>query len=220
MYNDHAFVLHKKPYKDSSELVKLITEEYGIIDVIAKGSRRPKTKLKGQLQPFILTQINFIGKSPLKTLINAEQQTVINQCSYTHHVSLLYCNELLVLLKLDEEAAKSVFKSYEQVIGRLLSNQPVNLALREFEWLLCCVSGYELTVPKSVGTGDFVKFDYENGLVEDHTKQGCLVSSFTTFLAAKRLDQKQTKDVSRLMREVVKHMIGGKTIESRRLLKK
>ncbi|MGJ8664505.1 MAG: DNA repair protein RecO, partial [Marinicella sp.] len=96
MISDQAFILHKRPYKDSSELIKLFTANHGVIDVLGKGSRRPKSKIKGQLQSFIPTQVVFSGRGSLKNLISAEQTGVLTATKYANHVSMLYCNELLV----------------------------------------------------------------------------------------------------------------------------
>ncbi len=47
-----AYVLHTRPYQESSLLVELLTPQ-GRISVIAKGAKRPKSSYRGILQPFI-----------------------------------------------------------------------------------------------------------------------------------------------------------------------
>ena len=71
MISDQAFIIHKRKYKDSSEIVKLLTRQNGIIDVLAKGSFGNKSKFKGQLHPFIELQVTYTGRSELKTLVDA-----------------------------------------------------------------------------------------------------------------------------------------------------
>ncbi len=220
MITDQAFVLHKRAYKDSSELIKLLTLNHGIIDVIAKGSQRPKSKLKGQLQPFTHTQINVVGKSALKTLIDAEQNAVLPRCDYINHVSMLYCNELLVLLKLDEEAVNQIFMGYRETIKQLSTAKTVSLALREFEWQLCRSTGYELTLPSHIQGIDFIEFSHDDGLVKDASKRLCQAQTWSDFMAKKPLNNEQLRQLSRLMKTVIKYMVGGKTIQSRQLLNK
>ena len=220
MITDQAFVLHKRAFKDSSELIKLMTLNHGIVDVLAKGSQRPKSKLKGQLQPFTLTWVNWVGKSSLKTLVDAEQSAVLQRCKYINHVSMLYCNELLVILKPEEDMAKIIFSGYVETIKRLAVDITVNETLRQFEWLLCCSAGYQLTLPVAIEETDFIKFDYENGLVIDKQKQFCQALSFSQFIEQRPLNSVQLKQVGRLMKVVVNHLVGGKVIQSRQLLHK
>ncbi len=218
MISDQAFVLHKRPYKDSSELIKLLTKSHGIVDVICKGSRRPKSKFKGQLQPFIHTAVAYAGRSSLKTLIQAEQVTANPACAYLNHVSMLYCNELMLLMNLDEEAVSVLFPIYTQTIARLFEAQQVSLILRQFEWQLCCELGYELCVPVEADNNDVVWFNPENGLELTHNKNGCSVAAFEQFNDGAVLSQQQQLEINQLMKAVVNHMVHGKTIQSRELL--
>jgi len=41
----NAFVLHTRPYSETSLIVELFTENYGRIALLAKGARRSKTSL-------------------------------------------------------------------------------------------------------------------------------------------------------------------------------
>jgi len=219
MITDQAFILHKRAYKDSSELIKVMTRDHGVIDVIAKGSRRKNSKLNGQLKPFLLTEISYLDRSSLKTLIESTQNgTLVNQ-PFIKHVSMLYCNELLVLLNLDEDAVKTIFTAYVKTLKRLSDEKTVELALRKFEWTLCCASGYELTLPDDIKDIEFIAFDHQNGLVKDARAQQCQASSFALFIAEKSINQQQIKQVSRLMRAVINYMVNGREIKSRQLLR-
>ncbi len=216
MISDQAFVLHKKPYKDSSELIKLMTRQHGLVDVVGQGSRRPKSKLRGQLQPFVITEVSFTGRSALKTLVQAEQQAVAKSCAYLNHVSMLYCSELLLLMGLDEEAVTVLFPVYQATIKQLFEARQVSLVLRRFEWQLCCELGYELRIP--AGTGTRVVFHPENGLEFSAARHSCSVAVWQNFVTQLPLDPAQLKQVNRLMKSVVNHLVHGKAIQSRELL--
>ncbi len=224
MITDHAFILHKRAYKDSSELIKLLTHHHGIIDVIAKGSQRPKSKLNGQLQPFIATELSWVGKSNLKTLINAEQNAVLQRCAYKNHVSMLYCNELLSLVKIDDHTSHLLFLVYQKAIKALQESASVRLVLRYFEWRLCCELGYELQLPDKAVDNDCIEFNPTDGLIINNTRQKfdnkpCTAESFKLFIGSKPMSFEQLNQVSNLMRVVINHLVNGKTIQSRQLLK-
>ena len=63
-----GFVLHRRPYSETSLLVDLFTEETGRLTVIAKGARAKRSAWKSVLQPFTPLLLRWSGKGALKTL--------------------------------------------------------------------------------------------------------------------------------------------------------
>ncbi len=219
MITDNAFILHKRNYQDSSELLKLFTQNQGIIDAVAKGSRNPKSKFKGQLQPFIDCQITVSGKSNLKTLTGAEQVGVLSNSSYLNHVSMLYCNELLLLLNLDEETSRLIYPHYKKTISQLVDIDQPHMVLRYFEWQLCCIQGYRLDLNSQIAPNDYIEFNPTSGLQKSQRNQYCKSQYFQDFVASKTLSSSAQKGINRLMKTVVNHLVNGKPIQSRLLLK-
>ncbi|TDR16287.1 DNA repair protein RecO [Marinicella litoralis] len=218
MYSDQAFVLHKRPYKNSSELVKLLTLKSGLVDLISKGSRSSRSKFKGMLQPFVLTQVFYTGRSSLKTLTEVSQQAVLKPCPYKNHVSMLYCNELLLLIGMQDEVHSEIFNAYQLTVEQLQNSRSVSLILRKFEWFLSQNIGYELNLPASVNPTDFIEFDPLNGLQKSKQTKICSVHTFNQFIGQQKLNSVEIKEINHLMKSVVNHMVHGKTIQSRNLL--
>lgn len=218
MLSDTAYILHKRVYKDSSELIKLLTPIFGIMDVIAKGSRSPKSKFKGQLQSFLPTTVFVTGKSNLKTLVEVSQQGTLKSCNYKNHVSMLYCNELLLLLRLETESCEKIYHAYQTTIEQLQRNQNVSLPLRRFEWFLSKQLGYELNLPDGVGEDDFIEFDPDFGLQLSNQSTSCRAQSLQRFINQQQLTAYDLKGINKLMKRVIDHMVHGKTINSRGLL--
>lgn len=219
MLHDRAYVLHKKPYKDSSELIKILSQQHGVIDLLGKGSRNPKSKFKGQLHPFMACDISFTGRSSLKTLVHVEQSGSPFKSPYINQVAMLYCNELLLLSNYHDEANQSTYASYAQTIEALKQAPSVGLILREFEWQLCCAMGYELSLPPGALPEDGITFDPVNGLEVNVSQACCPAQVFERFLQQKAMSSTQLKQLNVLMRLVVNHLVHGKTIQSRALLK-
>lgn len=65
-----GFLLHKYPYSDSSYICKVFTEEMGLVTLIAKGAKRPKSPLGARLLPAML------GDWVFKVKRNSEMYTL------------------------------------------------------------------------------------------------------------------------------------------------
>jgi DNA repair protein RecO (recombination protein O) len=71
--NTKAIVLHRIDYGESDRILTLLTSDHGKISVLAKGVRKPKSKLAGGIELFSVSDITYIdGKSDLKTLASAQ----------------------------------------------------------------------------------------------------------------------------------------------------
>lgn len=68
-----AFVLHGRPWSETSLLLDLFSEQCGRVRVLAKGARSKRSSLKGALQPFTPLLVRWSGRGEVKTLRAAEQ---------------------------------------------------------------------------------------------------------------------------------------------------
>ncbi len=68
-----GLILKKTPYSDSSLILKVYTRESGLITLIAKGAKRPKSKFHGLLDFFTLDQFVYPAKpkTEIHTLMDA-----------------------------------------------------------------------------------------------------------------------------------------------------
>ena len=68
-----GLILKKTPFSDSSLILKVYTRESGLITLIAKGAKRPKSKYHGLLDFFTLDQFVYPAKSKteIHTLMEA-----------------------------------------------------------------------------------------------------------------------------------------------------
>lgn len=67
-----AFVLHSRPWSETSLMLDVFTEESGRVRLVAKGARSKRSTLKGALQPFTPLLLRFGGRGEVKTLRSAE----------------------------------------------------------------------------------------------------------------------------------------------------
>lgn len=135
-----AYVLHSRPYRDSSALVDLLTLEQGLQRVVWRGARGQRRKLTPQL--FVPLLVGMIGRSELKTLTQAEVAGRFTLLQGETLFSGLYLNELLVRLLAHGDPQPILFAAYQQALEQLASGAPVEPLLRRFEWQLLDNLGY------------------------------------------------------------------------------
>ena len=114
--SDECFLLHQRPYSETSIIVDVFTRNNGKISLIAKGAKKPKSKFFGYLVPFHKLSITYSGRSELKTLTSIDrdlssQTNTMTKTSYT----LLYINELLIKLLPKDAIQVDLFLLYEKL---------------------------------------------------------------------------------------------------------
>jgi len=172
-----TFILHSRPYRDSSQILDVLTAEYGRITVVAKGSRRRQRggSSAAVLQPFIPLLLSFSGRSEMKTVTASEVAGSPRTPAGTRLFSGLYLNELLVRLLHRHDPHPELFLAYGDAISALKNDGVVDEVLRRFEFTLLqeLGFGFELSVEGSNGeaicTEHWYRYDSEYGLVRDET---------------------------------------------------
>lgn len=114
-----GIVLNEMPYKESSKLLNIVTKEYGVIGVIAKGAKSLKSKLRSVTTKLTYAefQINY-KEGKLSTLICAD---VIDPL-YNIKNSLLKLSYSSYLLELTSQVLKENNNPeiYNILVGTLL----------------------------------------------------------------------------------------------------
>lgn len=135
-----AYVLHSRPYRDSSALVDLLGLHEGVQRVVWRGARNPR-KGPGP-QPFVPMLICVAGRGELKTLASAEIAGGYTLLQGDALFSGLYLNELLVRLLRPADPQPILFAAYQSALQALGDASPIEPILRQFEWQLLDALGY------------------------------------------------------------------------------
>ena len=155
-----AFVIHSRPYKETSLIVTFLSENNGKINAVAKGAKRKNSRLSGNLEPFQCLNIDFRGRSDLKTLYLAEPCEVFKDFKGSENLySAFYINELINFLITQSEESVELFDVYKNCISNLKDNASIENILRNFELDLLGVLGYEINFSTEYGTNNDI--DYE-----------------------------------------------------------
>jgi DNA repair protein RecO (recombination protein O) len=222
-----GFVLHSYPYKETSLIVDMFTRDHGRIGVVAKGAKRPLSKLRGVLQTFQPLSISFSGKSELRTLIDADWVGGMLPIEKTALLCGFYLNELLVKLLARDDPHPKLFDHYVATLNELAHNEPAQIVLRKFERALLKETGVAADLGRDslarapVAPGGLYVVDPERGPRTAQAADSWPVVTGKTLIDMEREDygDPQTQAQSKqLMRFLLAWQLGGTPLNTRQIL--
>lgn len=227
-YQDVAYVLHGRAYQNTSMLVDLFTREHGRIGLVAKGVKRPSSKMFGALQPLQGLFVSWGGRSELKTLYSAEIEPHISTTLAGDRLYMgLYINELLIRLLHNEEAHIRLFDVYQQCLQTLASEADCEPALRYFEVQLLEELGYGVNFVYDYQTETEIQADEsytyvpERGFAQRTRQQGdelIIQGQTIKSLAEHQLSGvQQKKEAKLLLRTIIEYHLEGRPLKTREL---
>ncbi|MDF2183040.1 DNA repair protein RecO [Neptuniibacter sp. CAU 1671] len=220
-----AYVLHSRPYRDTSLLVDFFTLEQGRVSAVVQGARRPGSRLRSILQPFVPIQIRWRGRQELKTLQQAEAVGTMMLLQGNALLCALYVNELLQRLLQPFDAHPRLYVYYQYVLNELLSGSDVEGGLRTFEHRLLHELGC-LPALDTLDAAQLYQFHPEQGFLlathpAEQDKPACFWGQHLQSIAVDDYAEPDVKRAAkRLMRLAIDHQLGGTPLRSRSLFKK
>jgi DNA repair protein RecO (recombination protein O) len=142
--NQPAWLLHSRPFRDSSLLLDLLTLEHGRISALARGARGPRSRTRALLQPLQPLQVTLAGSGELLSLRQVEARGAALLLSGERLFAALYLNELLVRLLPGHESEAGLFELYAGTLQCLATDRDMEPRLRSFELGLLELLGYGL----------------------------------------------------------------------------
>ncbi len=129
-----AFVLHARPWRETSLMVELLTRDHGRVGVVARGLTTPKRHpLKAALQPLQAIRVDYEQRGELARLIQAEAIDQAPTLQGERLMATFYVNELLLRLTPRNDAAQPLFELYARVRDDLAGSAGLAWTLRRFE---------------------------------------------------------------------------------------
>lgn len=137
-----AFILHRRPYRNTSLILDLFTKYHGRLSVVARSARGLKSRYRGVLQLFTPLLVSFSGKTELKSLGQVELTDTTYALEGQALLCAFYLNELLQRLLLQEDPYPDLFEDYQLNLMILEKKQKIQANLRYFEKRLLDQLGY------------------------------------------------------------------------------
>jgi DNA repair protein RecO (recombination protein O) len=225
--NQSAWILHHRPFSNSSMILEIITFKHGRISLIAKGSRSAKSKFRGLLRPFMPLNISWFARTNLGTLTEAEIQDAPISLAGDALISGYYMNELLLKLLHKDDPQLDVFSLYSETIKKLSLTNQIAPLLRQFEIKLLELIGYALNLIEvvdsqiAINSSSYYEYKPDMGLFMVENKQGAM-----TFLGSQLQSiQKQNFEcedtlrcANRLLKNIISYQLGGKKLMTRKVI--
>ncbi len=216
--NVEAFLIHNRDYKNNSKLLDFLTDDFGLIRLVANGIKNKKTKI----QSFMRLKINFSGKGELKTLRSWEIADTPRMLSGFNLVLVMYINEIISKSVVQNQV--NLCKDYHYFISNLSEDKRYNeYLLRLFENKLLSEAGYDIdfTVDNngvSVALNKKYNFQFEVGFIE-HNSAKIMGKTLLTF-AKNNIPNKEELLIYKYINRIrIKQLLGGRKINSRDFFK-
>ena len=221
---ENCFVLRTTPFSESSLIVDAFSRSFGRINLLAKGARRAKSRLRGKLRPFSPLLLSWSGKGNLPTLIG-----LIPQQSYTEfkgdiHYSSCYLNELVVSLLQPQDPHPALFDEYSHALSQLRQQADIFHTLRVFEKNLLKEIGYALVLETESDHKTPIRsdrqyyYDFVSGPTSEKPSGGGHIVSGQVLLAIaseQYASARIRRDVRVFLDRALQFFLEGKNIHSR-----
>ena len=213
-----AFILHTRPYRETSLLIEAFTREQGRVGLVARGVRRERSRTpRGLLQPLQPLLLGWVARGELGTLTAVDADGAPFALAGDSLLAAMYVNELVLRLSGRNDANPAAFDAYAQCLARLVDETARAWTLRRFERDLLASLGYALALTHTADgapietAGDYI---YDPAAGAEPWRAGTPYPrvSGTALLALardERPDAEPLAQLRRLMRATIRHLVGG-----------
>jgi DNA repair protein RecO (recombination protein O) len=220
-----AWVLHERPYRETSLLLEVLTRDHGRVGLVARGVRSARPRFaRGTVKPLQALELSWMGRGELGNLAGADPVGVPVPLAGEGLFCALYLNELLARLLARNDPHPEVFARYAGVLYELAAaGDPFAQAwaLRRFERDLLAGLGYALPLDEDdagrvLEPAALYAIDPERGALRwsGHGPAPLLVSG----AALHALAGEETpgldvlRELKRTLRAVLRHHLGGRDL--------
>ena len=218
-----GYILHHRPYRDTSRILEVLTREHGRLSLFARGVRGPKAKLASILQPFQMLLLSWSGRGEAAQLTGAESAQAAPPVPAGCLMAAFYLNELLMKLTTRHDPLPLMFDTYHQALQGLRQGESLEPCLRVFEKRLLEALGYGLDLSAEALTGkriepdEYYHFRPEQGLVATVADAaGALAGTSLIGLANEHLrSARELEDAKRLLQAALAQCLEGRPLTTR-----
>jgi DNA repair protein RecO (recombination protein O) len=217
---DPSLLLHRRPYRDTSQLLEVLSETHGRIGLVARG-RRTAAALQ-LFQPLLLS---WTRRGELGTLGATEVDGPQHRLLGRRAVCGLYMNELLMRCLARDDPHPQVVTAYRVALVTLAAGAEEGDTLRRFELALLDGLGFGLdlahdaTDGEPVSAGSHYRFVPLQGIVRSALSEGAVDGAHLLALAAGDAVESEGRGaIRRIISEALAQLIGDRPLQTRRLL--
>jgi len=226
-----AYILHKRPYRETSQILEVFSRNHGRLSLMSRGSRSPRSRTSGILQPFRPLLLSWYGRGEMPSLRGIDTADARPpELRAKSLMSAMYLNELLVILLHRNDVHELLFTDYHETLYTLQQTSRLEIILRNFEKNLLEQMGFGLNLDHDADSGEPVLADrlyayhFEHGPVLCQlgpTRQNPVISgsSLLAFSAGELETPRSVAEIKKLMRYVINSHLGSRKLKSRELFR-
>lgn len=220
-----AYVIHTRPYRETSMIVYALTEQHGVVHMISRGARK---KGNNNLQPFTKMYLSWSGRGDLVTLTKVEHEHSRYTNNFRAQVQCFYLHELILKLIPKLSPAPELFDLYEYTLDSMINNPSDEHVLRNFEMRLLAIMGHPLQLKYDYINDEEIqdqllyRYDPDCGPTKIKLKQAqwnVVTGRLLADLEENNFTDEILPQAKIFLRGIVKHYLQGKPLMTRRLLK-
>ncbi len=155
---DQALCLRAWDWSETSQTAALFTRDHGLLRVLAKGSKRPKSAFSGGLEPLTAAHIQFhlkpTSELALLTRWDLAETFPALRADLPSHYAGLYLADLLLHVAAAHDPHPGLFDALLTTLRRLAPGRPPAGALVLGQWAVLVEGGYRPELDASVVTGE------------------------------------------------------------------
>lgn len=219
-----AWVLHTRPWRDTSMMLEVLSRDHGRVGLIARGVRGPRARWRGVLQTFQPLVLSWSGRGELATVSGCEADGPSITLRDEALMSAWYLHEVLLRLLQRNDPHPPLFAVYGTALAGLASGNPS--ALRVFEKRLLDELGWGPVYDHASDDGTPVTTERSYGFSPD---RGVLAQgkgdmevrgAVLLALAHEQFPDAHTlNEARRVLQLAIEPHLGGRPLESRALLR-
>ena len=221
-----GYLLHHRPWRDTSRILEVLTREHGRVTLFARGVRGPGAKLAPVLQPFQLLLLSFSGRGEAAQLTGAERAAAAVPLPQPCLLAGFYLNELLLKLTTRHDPLPELFDHYHGALEQLRAGASLEPCLRVFEKRLLEVLGYGLDLATEARSGlplepdAYYDFRPGVGLVSARGSARALCGHSLLSLARESLQGgRELEDARRVLQAAIGACLEGRPLATRLVAK-
>lgn len=131
---ESGYVLHVRPWRETSLLIEVLSAEHGRLGLLARGVRGPRQQaLRAALAPLQSIRFDAVQLGELARLTSAEAIDVAPRMHGDAALSAFYLNELTLRLVPRQDPQPELFRAYGRTRALIGAGAPLAWTLRRYE---------------------------------------------------------------------------------------
>lgn len=223
-----GYVLHQRPYRNTSLIIDCLTGNFGRQSLVVQGARRPGARRAAELQPFRRVRLSWVRRGDMGRLTNVEADAGGFDIRGEALLAAFYVNELMLRLLPGGDANEDILSCYSNCLDQLAAGPDVARALRFFEFDFLDALGYRVDLEQDFRTGEPIRpdcdyyFEHEGGMTASSASRTMEAISGRHLISLRehRLEDADSLGAAkRLLGHILHLQLGGRPLRTRQVMR-